>query len=308
MNKILRLGVVGVGSIGKEHVRILSKLKDCVLVGIVDTDQQLAAVVAERFSTRRFKKPDDLFAQNIDAISICTPTSSHFRIARTAIEKNIHSLIEKPITKTISQAKKLIDLAEKKKLKLMVGYVERFNPIVAVIKRRIKGETVISINFTRVGPVPPKVGDIGITLDLATHDIDLLRYLLETDFKKIKSVSSTQNNREDAAVLSFKLGNGTIASIVTNWYTPYKVRKIEIATKNKFIVGDFILQEVHEHYNYKVGGTYSTKVIPVKKTEPLKEELKAFVESIKLDKITKVTGEDGLEALKIAVRCTKLAS
>jgi len=308
MNKILRVGVVGVGSMGKEHVRILKKLKNCLLVGIVDKDLRSIDLVAERFSTTAFKKLDDLFAKNIDAISICTPTSSHFQIARQALEKNVHTLIEKPITKTVYQAEKLIDLAEKKKLKLMVGYVERFNPIVAAIKVRIKGESVISVNFTRVGPIPPRVKNIGITLDLATHDIDLLRYLLETNFKKIESVSSTQNNQEDAAILSFKLGNGTIASIVTNWYTPYKVRKIEVATKNKFIIGDFITQEVYEYSNYKLDGSYLTKKIPIKKIEPLEEELKSFIESIELNTTPQVTGEDGLEALKVAVRCSELAS
>src|SRR3989304_5743732 len=242
----INVGVIGIGSIGKEHARVYSQLKNVNLIGVFDINQKNACQVAKAFETRAFSKLNSLL-KNLKAVSICTPTTTHYQVAKKTIKRKIATLVEKPMTSTVKEGKNLIKLARTKNVCLTVGHVERFNPIVKILESKIKNSKLISINITRVGPIPPCIKDVGVILDLSTHDIDLIRYLTDSNFATVHSVYTKGVNRhEDAAILIFKLTNGTIASIVTNWFTPYKVRKIEIATMDKFLVGDFIKQEVVE--------------------------------------------------------------
>lgn len=307
MIRKLKVGVIGVGVMGREHARIYKELPEVELVGLYDLNKKSAFLESKRLKCKSFEHISDLFSE-VQAVSICTPTSNHFEVVKKALENNLSILVEKPFTNLITEAQELIDLSISKKLTLTIGHIERFNPIIKALKGIIKGKQVISINITRVGPIPPRIKDVGIILDLGTHDIDLIRYLTGSEFDKIYCVSNKKTNGfDDAAVMCFKMANGTIASVETNWFTPYKVRKIEIALMDRLLVGDFMMQEIHEFSGYRVGGAFVTRNIPVKKVEPLKDELKSFIACAKTGKKPLVSGIDGRKAIEIALECTKIS-
>ncbi len=306
--KLLRVGVIGVGNMGRNHVRIYSEMREVELVGIADTNKKNLKPIAEKYKTKVYTNYPDLLKNKLDAVSIAVPTTLHKKIALDALKSGANILIEKPIADTLKNAKEIIKKAKKEKLRLMVGHIERFNPIIPAIKKSLKNEKVILIDITRVGPLPPRIKDVGVMVDLGVHDIDLIRYLTNSEFKGIfPLISSSIAKKEDTAIVSFEMKNGTLAHLTTDWLTPYKVREIEISTKRKFIKGDFINQKVTEYSKYKEDGSYRVKNLAVPFSEPLKLELFSFIESIRRKRKVAVSGYDGLEALRIALECLKIS-
>lgn len=301
----MKVGVIGAGAMGKHHARIYSELPDVELIGIADINIDLASSVAKQFNTKAYSSHEELMEQNLDAVSVVVPTSLHKKIVVDAANAGINILVEKPIADTVNNAKEIIQVCEKNNVKLMVGHIERFNPIIPVIRKSIENNHVISINITRVGPIPPRIKDVGVVVDLAVHDIDLIRYLTNSEFEKIYGLTSKSiSEHEDTAILSFEMKNGSLAQIVTSWLTPFKVREICIATKEKYIKGWFIEQKVIEYSAYK-DGSFITKELSVPFIEPLRLELKEFIKSIKNGTSPLVTGEDGLYALQSALKSIK---
>ena len=216
----------------------------------------------------------------------------------------MHVLVEKPIAATVVDAQRMIDAAKANDRVLMVGQVERFNPAVEAVKRAIAGEEVISIQITRVGPFPPRMGEVGVVIDLAVHDIDIIRHLTGSEIVEVQpQLARTRADREDTALLQFRLDNGVIAHITTNWVTPYKTRTLQVATKTKFVVADLITRQVTEYFGQQPDGSYSTRMLNSWPAEPLKKELEAFAHAIVTGETPAVTGEDGLRNLEVALRC-----
>lgn len=303
---MIKVGVIGVGAMGKHHARVYSELQDVELIGIADVNENLAYSIAKKYRTKTFINYKELLEQDLDAVSIAVPTSLHKKVAVDIANAGVDMVIEKPIADTVENAKEIIRTVKKNDIKLMVGHIERFNPIIPIIKKSIKNTKIISIGITRVGPLPPRIKDVGIVIDLATHDVDLIRYLTNSEFKKIYSLTSKNiSKNEDTAILSFEMENGVLAHITTNWLTPFKIREINVATREKFIKGRFIDQKVLEYSKYKTDDSYVVKELNVPFGEPLKLELKAFLESIKKDVEPPITGEDGLKALGVAIKCLK---
>lgn len=297
------------GAMGKHHVRVYSQIPEVELVGVADIDGKLARKIAKERKTRAFTNYQKLLDKDIDAISICVPTGLHKKVSLDVIKSGIHLLVEKPIAATVKEAKAIITAARKKKLVLQVGHIERFNPIVGVIKNAIKGEEVVAIDIVRVGPFPPRVKDVGVIVDIGVHDIDLLSYLTDSDFDEIHALSTSSINdygKEDTAILSFRMKNGVLGHITTNWLTPYKVREIKVAAKDKLFVGNFITQEVTEYSRYTTDPAgYAVRQLNVSLGEPLRYELESFVDAVENKGKPKVTGEDGLKALEVALECLK---
>jgi UDP-N-acetylglucosamine 3-dehydrogenase len=220
------------------------------------------------------------------------------------LEKGVHVLVEKPIAATVADAQRLIDAAKANGRVLMVGQVERFNPAVEAVKRAVADEQIISIQITRVGPFPPRMGEVGVVIDLAVHDIDIIRHLTDSEIVEVQpQLARTKAEREDTALLQFRLANGTIAHITTNWVTPYKTRTLQVATPNKFVVADLMTRQVTEYFGQQPDGSYSTRGVMSWPNEPLKKELEAFAHAIRTGETPAVTGEDGLRNLEVALRC-----
>src|SRR6202011_1753517 len=300
----LRIGVIGAGVMGSNHARVLAGLPDTTLVGIVDPLPAHRTRATELTGCRTFARLDELIAEGVDAVPVAAPTHPHHEIALACIARDIHILVEKPIASTVEEGREIVAAAQRAGVTLMVGHVERFNPAVAAIKQAISGEDILSIAITRVGPFPPRMSNVGVVIDLAVHDIDLIRWFTESDIVEVQpQLSSAVAEREDIALLQFRTASGVLAHINTNWLTPFKARNVTIATRNKYIMGDLLTRQVTECFGFQPDGSYSMRHLSVGHAEPLRAELQAFVGAIRDGKEPAVTGEEGVASLEIAIRC-----
>src|SRR5947199_5357672 len=302
--RALRVGVIGAGVMGSNHARVLAGLPDVKLVGIVDPLPEHRARAIALAGCRAFAELDELFDEGVDAITIAAPTHLHHEIALACITKGIHVLVEKPVASTVEEGQDIVNAARSAGVTLMVGHVERFNPAVAAIKQAISGEDILSIGITRVGPFPPRMSNVGVVIDLAVHDIDLIRWFTESDIVEVQpQLSSAIAEREDIALLQFRTASGVLAHINTNWLTPFKARSVTVATRGKYVMGDLLTRQVTECFGFQPDGSYSMRHLSVGHAEPLRAELAAFLTAIREDSVPAVTGEEGVASLDIAMRC-----
>jgi predicted dehydrogenase len=309
VKRALRLGVIGAGVMGSNHARVLAGLPDVTLVGIVDPLPEHRLRATELVGCRAFAGLDELFAEGVDAVTIAAPTHLHHEIALICIARNIHILVEKPIAPTVQEGRDIVDAASRAGVTLMVGHVERFNPAVAAIKQAISGEEILSIGITRVGPFPPRMSNVGVVIDLAVHDIDLIRWFTESDIVEVQpQLSSAVAEREDIALLQFRTANGVLAHINTNWLTPFKARSVTVATRGKYVMGDLLTRQVTECFGFKPDGSYSMRHLPVGHDEPLRAELIAFLKAVRSGETPAVTGDEGVASLEIATQCLETPS
>lgn len=300
----LKLGVAGAGVMGRNHARVASDIRDFDLTHVLDMDAVTAEGVAAAYGAVGVSSADAFVAAGLDCAIVATPNRTHADLSVALLEKGVHVLVEKPIAATVADARRMIDAAAANGRVLMVGQVERFNPAVEAVKRAIAGEDVISIQITRVGPFPPRMGEVGVVIDLAVHDIDIIRHLTGSEIAEVQpQLARTRADREDTALLQFRLENGVIAHITTNWVTPYKTRTLQVATQNKFVVADLMTRQVTEYFGQQPDGSYSTRGVMSWPAEPLKKELEAFAHAIRTGEAPEVTGDDGLRNLEVALRC-----
>jgi UDP-N-acetylglucosamine 3-dehydrogenase len=300
----LRVGVVGVGVMGSNHARVLAELPGVKLVGVADPDSKRCDQVARTLGCASFADVDALIGAGVDAVTIAAPTHLHHDIAIDCAARGIHLMVEKPIASTVEESRAVVAAARRAGVTLMVGHVERFNPAVQSIKRAIKDQDILSIAITRVGPFPPRMSNVGVVIDLAVHDIDLIRWFTESEIVEIQpQTSSAVAEREDIALLQFRTASGVLAHINTNWLTPFKARTIHIATRDKYVIGDLLTLQVTECFGFQSDGSYSMRHLSVGYAEPLRSELAAFVSAIRTGQPPAVTGEEALASLEIAIRC-----
>jgi predicted dehydrogenase len=300
----IRIGVVGVGVMGSNHARVLAGLSGVQVVGVVDPDPAQRALVNGALGCPAVKELDGLLKYDLDAVTIAAPTHLHREIALRCIARGIHVLVEKPIASTVEEGDDIIKAARRAGLTLMVGHVERFNPAVQAIKDAIRGEDILSIAITRVGPFPPRMSNVGVVIDLAVHDIDLIRWFTDSDIVEVQpQLSNAVAEREDIALLQFRTASGVLAHINTNWLTPFKARNVTIATRDKYVMGDLLTRQVTECFGFQTDGSYSMRHLSVGHDEPLRAELIAFINAVRDGKEPAVTGEQAVASLKIAIRC-----
>jgi predicted dehydrogenase len=301
---LLRLGVVGVGVMGSNHARVLADLPGIHLVGIADPDRQQREFVAGALDCGGHPDVEGLLAAGVDAVTIAAPTHLHRDLALTCIRAGVHVMVEKPIAPSVEDGRAIIAAAQRAGVTLMVGHVERFNPAVEAIKNAIRKEEILSIAITRVGPFPPRMSNVGVVIDLAVHDIDLIRWFTDSDIVEVQpQLSSAVAEREDIALLQFRTASGVLAHINTNWLTPFKARNITVATRNKYIMGDLLTRQVTECFGFQPDGSYSMRHLSVGHAEPLRAELQAFASAIRSGQRAAVTGEEAVASLEIAIRC-----
>jgi UDP-N-acetylglucosamine 3-dehydrogenase len=300
----LRVGVVGVGVMGSNHARVFADLAGVHLVGVADPDRNTRDRVSQGLGCAAFPDASDLLAAGVEAITIAAPTHLHEELALNCIKRGVHVLVEKPIAPSVTEGRNIIAAARHAGISLMVGHVERFNPTVEAIKDAIRAEDILSIAITRVGPFPPRMSNVGVVIDLAVHDIDLIRWFTESEIVEVQpQLSSAMAEREDIALLQFRTASGVLAHINTNWLTPFKARNVTIATRNKYIMGDLLTRQVTECFGFQPDGSYSMRHLSVGHAEPLRAELQAFVAAIREGKDPAVSGDEGVASLEIAIRC-----
>jgi predicted dehydrogenase len=300
----LRVGVVGVGVMGSNHARVFAGLPGTELVGVADPDRKQAEFVARTLGCVAFSDVSELIERDVDAITIAAPTHLHRDIALHCISRGIHVLVEKPIASTVEEGREIIAAARRAGVTLMVGHVERFNPAVEAIKDAIRDEAILSIAITRVGPFPPRMSNVGVVIDLAVHDIDLIRWFTDSDIIEVQpQLSSAVAEREDIALLQFRTASGVLAHINTNWLTPFKARNVTVATRGKYVMGDLLTRQVTECFGFQPDGSYSMRHLSVGHAEPLRSELLAFLRAVRSGAAPAVTGEEAVASLEIATRC-----
>jgi predicted dehydrogenase len=302
--RALRVGVVGVGIMGSNHARVFAGLPGTELVGIADPDRKQAEFVANTLGCSAVDDVESLLDLGIDAVTVAAPTHLHRDIALACIARNVHVMVEKPVASTVEEGHEIIGAAKRAGVTLMVGHVERFNPAVEAIKEAIRNEDILSIAITRVGPFPPRMSNVGVVIDLAVHDIDLIRWFTDSDIIEVQpQLSSAVAEREDIALLQFRTASGVLAHINTNWLTPFKARSVTVATRGKYVMGDLLTRQVTECFGFQPDGSYSMRHLSVGHAEPLRSELLAFLRAVRTGGVPAVTGEEGVASLEIATRC-----
>ena len=302
--RALRVGVVGAGVMGTNHARVLAGLPGVTLVGIADPLAAHRTRAEQMLACKTFATVDELLESGVDAVTIAAPTHLHRDVSLACIARKIHILVEKPIASTVEEGREIVNAANKAGVTLMVGHVERFNPAVAAIKQAIKDEEILSIAITRVGPFPPRMSNVGVVIDLAVHDIDLIRWFTESDIIEVQpQLASAVAEREDIALLQFRTASGVLAHINTNWLTPFKARNVTVATRGKYIQGDLLTRQVTECFGFQRDGSYSMRHLSVGHDEPLRAELIAFLDAVRTGNAPAVTGDEGVASLEIAIKC-----
>ncbi|WP_087036081.1 UDP-N-acetylglucosamine 3-dehydrogenase [Thermococcus litoralis] len=305
---MLRVGVVGVGNMGFHHARIYSELARegrVELIGVADANFERAKEVAEKFKTRAFADYRELIKE-VDAVSIAVPTSLHKQVALEFIENGVHVLVEKPIAESIESAEEIIKAAKNNEVVLMVGHVERFNPGVLKLKEVLDEGLigkVVTLTAKRVGPLPPQIKDVGVIVDLAVHDIDAMSFLLGDKVKSVYARAGSAKNPlelEDYAIIMLNFGDAT-GIVETNWLTPHKVRTLSVVGTEGIAELDYITQKL-VIYNHEW-----VKEAKVNVKEPLRNELEHFVECVEKGAKPLVSGEEGLHALKVAIKALESA-
>ena len=305
----LRVGVIGAGVMGSNHARVFAGLPGVSLVGVVDPSPAHRTRATELASCNSFETLDQLFAEGVDAVTVAAPTHLHHEVALACIASNVHVLVEKPIASSVEEGREIVAAAQAAGVTLMVGHVERFNPAVAAVKQAITGEDILSIAITRVGPFPPRMSNVGVVIDLAVHDIDLIRWFTESDIVEVQpQLSSAVAEREDIALLQFRTASGVLAHINTNWLTPFKARSVTVATRDKYVMGDLLTRQVTECFGFRPDGSYSMRHLPVGHDEPLRAELISFLNAVRHGETPAVTGDEGVASLEIATRCLEAPS
>src|SRR5215218_9927006 len=303
-DSLLRVGVVGVGIMGSNHARVFADLPGVRLAGIADPDLRQREFVAGALECTGHDDVDGLLDEGVDAVTIAAPTHLHRDLAVACINRGVHVLVEKPIASSVEEGRAIIAAARRAGVALMIGHVERFNPAVEAIKDALRGEDILSIAITRVGPFPPRMSNVGVVIDLAVHDIDLIRWFTDSEIVDVQPLTANAvAEREDIALLQFSTTSGVLAQINTNWLTPFKARTVHVATRDKYIIGDLLTRTVTECFGFQPDGSYSMRHLSVGYTEPLRSELVAFFTAIRSGSAAVVSGEEGVASLEIAMRC-----
>jgi predicted dehydrogenase len=297
----LKVAVIGTGALGSIHAKIYSELENVELVGICDIDNSKLLQLSKELGITGFRDYRQLL-EKVEAASIVVPTKNHFTISKDFLEAGTHLLIEKPITQTVEEADKLLNIAESKNLTLAVGHVERFNAAIEAILK-IKGD-IKFVECHRLGLFSPRVKDVGVVLDLMIHDIDILLWLIKSPIKSIEAVGvRVLTKHEDIANARIVFENGAVCNITASRVTEKAVRKIRMFQPNAYISLDYIQQDALI-YTKKLGQIVS-KQIDIKKEKPLRKEISSFLNCIKTGNRPLASGEEGRQALSVALEVLK---
>lgn len=309
MTARLKIGVVGVGHLGKHHARILKSLPDCDVVGIFDADPGAAERVARENDLTIASSLEELLSR-VKAVSIAVPTIHHHTVARLALERGVDALVEKPLTTELSEAEDLLAVSERTGARLQVGHVERFNGAILAVRDMIGEPRFIEVH--RLSPFPDRSTDIGVILDVMIHDIDILLSLVRSPVERIDAIgTSVITAREDIANARLTFRSGCVANVTASRISDKTMRKIRIFSPDRYISVDYHKQDAVMYKKKEGVATMSgmrdiERVVPkIVKTEPLRLELEAFVAACRGAEKGAASGEEGRNALEIALEIGK---
>lgn len=322
--ELVRAGVIGLGNMGRHHVRVLAELPGVDLVAVADPKKEARELVAKARRVPAYASYTDLMdSERLDAVVVAVPTAAHFEVAAEAISRRIHTLVEKPLAPTVAQATRLVDLAADAGVIATVGHIERYNPAVLKLKEFLDAGTlgsVYQLRAIRTGPLPDRVTDVGVVVDLATHELDVIRYLVGQPVESVFAECAQQihSGYEDLATGLLRFSDGTIALLDVNWLTPIKIRELTVVGEGGMYRLDYIGQTLWFYENSHASNWSgalrrqgvsegNTVSYPIKRIEPLHVELEAFTDAVRGIDTELVPLSDGVAAVALA-EAMKLSS
>jgi len=314
-NDKVKVGIIGVGKMGTYHANVLSALnKDVEFVGVYDINRKRSEIIARRYNIKYFETMDDIL-ENVDAVCIAVPTKYHFEVAKKTLEEDKHTLLEKPIARTVEEARELVKIAEERGLIFQVGHVERFKGAVTELRKIVNDPYLIEAR--RLSPWINKDWDTGVVLDLMIHDIDIVLSLIKSNVVHIDAVGKrVKSLYEDVASALLQFENGAIASITSSRLSETRIRAMAISQDKAFIYLNFETQDINIYRGASASFFVSKKEITykhetivervlVQKENALKEELVHFIECIKGETKPIITGEDDVKTLSVTIDIIK---
>lgn len=314
---VLKAAVVGTGSMGRNHLRVYGALAGVALVGIVDSDPSTASEVSRACGVPGYADLGGLLAgEKPDLVSVAVPTAHHFAVVRELLVHGVHVLVEKPIASTVEQGERLVELAASKSVVLAVGHIERFNPVIVALKRRLaKGMSgpVYQLRASRLSPVPARSRESDVVINLASHDIDLMRHLVGQPIERAygEALRSAGSDREDMFAGTLRFRGGTIGVLEANRMTPVKTRRLTVTCAGGVFECDLLGQVLSFHASDAALRPHGMRAIcgdigigwqelGVERGESLAAELRDFVDAVQCHRRPAVDGADGLETLRVA--------
>lgn len=328
----LKLGIVGCGIIGNLHARVYTQLTrdgslGIRLAGVFDTDQAKRDRTQKKIGCCAFNSVEEM-AIACDAVSVCTPTESHFEVAKTFLEHGRHVLVEKPIASNLKQAQDLVRLARANGCILQVGHIERFNPVLRYLETVLTDPRFIEVH--RLSPYPGRSTDIGVVLDLMIHDFDVILAMVKSELQTLDAVGiPVLSAGEDIANVRLRFANGCVANITASRVSPERMRKIRVFQSNAYISLDYLRQEglIYRIANQQeaesslfkkllagkdsrivsafAGRKIIREPVPIEKGEPIALELRHFIECVRSGRAPLVSGEVATDALAVAMAATE---
>jgi len=304
MDRRLKVGVFGVGSLGQHHARIYAAIPRAELVGVYDVNRQRAAEIASKNGTRAFESAEEL-ACAIEAASVATPTDRHFETGMFLLGRGVHVMMEKPIASTTDEAEKLVAEARRMNAILQVGHVERFNPVMKFLEEHLARPRFIEA--IRIAPYPPpregaapRGTEVSVVLDMMIHDLDIILHLVRSPSREIHAVGvPVLSPSEDIANVRLVFENGCVANVTASRISRERLRKIRVFQEDTYVSLDYMNQT--GQLLRRTAGGIEAEPIPVEKEEPLAAELSSFVDCVLGHRSPVVDGVHGFRALKLAV-------
>jgi len=299
--KPLKVGVIGVGHLGQHHARLYAQFPETQLVGIMDLDQDRAAAIGQQHQAPTFANLQELLRE-VDAVSVAVPTSHHRDVVQTCLEADVHVLVEKPLASTVEHARMLVEEANRRGLILEVGHVERFNPVMDIIGGMVQSPGFIECH--RLAPYQPRGTDVDVVQDLMIHDLDLILSLQLGGVNKVEAVGvPVLSSRVDFANARVEFSEGCIVSFTSSRMSTGRLRKMRLFQSDLYLSVDFHTRQGIVYRRTDRSDDVSAVVeesIQGHDEEPLKRELRTFVQSVQSGISRGVSGEEGLCALELA--------
>ena len=297
----LRAGVAGSGSMGRNHARCYARVDDCELAAVYDADLGRAREVADEYGARAVDSLDAL-AEACDLASVAVPTVAHLGVGGDLMKRGVHVLMEKPIAPSVDEAQELVSLAGEYDRILQIGHIERFNPVMRELEAKLNEPKFIEAH--RLSPFPNRSVDIGVVLDLMIHDLEIILHLVKSPIESIDAVGvPVLMKSEDIANARIRFKNGCVANVTASRISPESLRKIRVFQADGYLSLDYQGQSGEMYW--KEGGGIQKARVEVEREEPLMLELAAFVESVREGKTPAVTGQQGADALAVALEITR---
>lgn len=319
MTQPLRVAVVGLGMMGRHHARVWNEIGDGIdLVAVGDVDSATVERITRGRNLAGFTDYERMLDETKpDAISIVVPTGGHEEVAVAAMERGIAVLIEKPLGPDSAAARRIMECANRTGCVATVGHIERFNPAVLELERRLAENPlgrIFQIKSRRTGPMAARIRDVGVTTDLATHDIDIIRQVVGSPIVRVyaETAQRVHSSGEDLFTGLFRFANDVVGLLDINWLTPTKIRELSVAGERGMFVVDYLEQNLtffensdadpHFEMLAKVSGVSEGNMIryAINRVEPLRAELEAFASAVRGERPVGVSLSDGLAAVRLA--------